>query len=276
MKRPYAILALAAAALLCAPDISASRPVTGWYGLQLGRTHVQATYLSPLTYTGNEGGIWGEWEKTMPFAPEKAVMHFNTEAAFTRMVNPARTAYMVGLNGNFNWGLSWRKAFAPHWVLTAGGTVDLSGGAYYLLRNGNNPVQAMARAGVSARGTVGRTLTIGRLPVLLRDEVRIPLAGAFFCPGYGETYYEIYLGNHKGLCHLGWPGNNFGISNRLSATLDFGRTAMSLGYRLDYSSQWANRLNTRVLTNVFEIGIVPGGLGLKNRSPKAIHAAFSD
>lgn len=124
----------------------------------------------------------------------------------------------------------------------------------------------MANVSLQLTGSVSKHFLIGKLPILVADRVRIPFAGVFFCPGYGETYYEIYLGNHKGLVHAGWWGNNFRIDNLLSFTLDFGRTAMEIGYRVNAYNQWANNLNTKIITNSFVIGVLPGGIGLKNKT----------
>ena len=242
------------------------RPVTGVYALEMGSTSVKATYLSPLTYKGSQPSVAGMWSKAMPFNPENAVMQFDIDASFCNILNPAQTARMVGLTGDFSWTMSWRKRLPKDFQVTAGGGAEIMGGAYYLLRNSNNPVQAMANISLLLSASASKHFKIGRLPILVADRVKLPSLGAFFCPEYGETYYEIYLGNHKGLAHCGWWGNNFRLDNLLSVTLDFGRTAMFLGYRFNVSTQWANNLNTKIFYNAFVIGVIPGGIGLKSRS----------
>lgn len=249
--------------ILNAEEKEESRPVTGVYGLMLGGTSVKATYLSPLTYKGSQTAVYGSWSKAMPFNPEKAVMNFDASASFCNILNPAKTARMVGLNAEFSWDMQYRKRLPHNFQITAGGGVDLSGGAYYLLRNSNNPVQAMVNLSLVAAASASYHFKIKKLPILISDRVKLPSLGVFFCPEYGETYYEIYLGNHKGLAHAGWWGNNFRIDNLLSVTLDFGRTAMQVGYRLNVTTQWANHLNTKIITNSFVIGVIPGGIGLK-------------
>lgn len=241
------------------------RPVTGMYALEIGRRNVLATYLSPLHYSGKSTGIYGEWSKAMPFSPEHAIMHFDTEISVSNLLNPPKTAAMLGMSGSFNWGMSWRKRLPAQFQVTAGGTIGIEGGAYYLLRNGNNPVEAIADVSLSLRASVSKPIKIGRLPILLRDEASLPSLGVFFSPQYGETYYEIYLGNHKNLFHAGWWGNNFRFDNLLSATLDFGRTAMTVGYRFNAYTQWASYLNTKIICHSFVIGVIPGGIGLKKR-----------
>lgn len=242
-----------------------SRPVTGTYAIEIGHKDVLATYLSPLHYTGTDVAVSGSWSKAMPFNPQKAIMHFDAGMAFSDLLNPAETAKMIGLNAWFKWGMSWRTMIPWQMQLTLGGTVGIDGGAYYLLRNGNNPVEALANANLAARASLAKPVKIGKLNVLLRDEMSLPTFSLFFSPEYGETYYEIWLGNHSGLVHGGWWGNNFRFDNLLSATLDFGRTAMTIGYRFKADTQWANNLNTKIITHSLVIGIVPGGIGLKKR-----------
>lgn len=249
-------------------DTATSRPVTATYSVELGSKNVLATYLSPLHYTGTDMAVAGTWSKAMPFSPQTSIMHFDAGADFSNLWNPARTARMIGLNAWFRWGMSWRHRFPYQIQFTAGGTIGIDGGAYYLLRNGNNPVEAIGNLSLAARISGSRPFKIGRLHFLLSDELSLPTFSLFFSPEYGETYYEIYLGNRKGLVHPGWWGNNFRIDNLLSATLDFGRTALTVGYRIKAYNQWANRLNTKIISHSFVIGIVPGGIGLKKRIPR--------
>lgn len=239
------------------------RPVTGLYSLAIGGTSVKSTYLSPLTYHGTQLEVLGIWGKAMPFNPESAIMNFELNGAFCNLLNPAGTARMVGLTADFSWILEWRKRLRNNFQVTAGGGAGISGGAYYLLRNSNNPVQVLADFSLILSASASWHFKIGKLPVLISDRIKIPSLGVFFCPEYGETYYEIYLGNHKGLAHAGWWGNNFRLNNFLGVTLDFGRTAMEVGYRLEVYNQWANHLNTNIVTNSFVIGVIPGGIGLK-------------
>lgn len=250
-------------------DTTAGRPVTGIYSVEIGSKNVLATYLSPLHYTGRALAVSGAWSKAMPFNPEGVIMHFNGAAGFDDLTNPPETARMVALNASFSWGMSWRCRIPWQMQLSLGGSVGIDGGAYWLMSNGNNPIQAMANVNLAARASIGRPFKIGKLDFLLRDEVSLPSLGVFFSPEYGESYYEIYLGNRKGLVHPGWWGNNFRIDNLLSVTLDFGRTAAMVGYRFKADTQWANNLNTKILTHSLVIGVIPGGIGLKPK-PKRV------
>ncbi len=249
----------------CAPgkceksECCENRPVTSIYSIEIGGARDLSTYLSPLYYTGMDYAISGSWTKSFNRWSDRCVMRFEAAVNFQDMLNPAKTAVMYGLTARFNWGLSWRHRFARDWQVTVGPMIDLYGGALYLSRNGNNPVTALASAGIDVAASVSRKFRIGRLPVEIVDEVRIPTLSAFFSPEYGETYYEIYLGNHRGLAHCGWWGNAFGIDNLLSFRMNFGRTGMMVGYRFDLRTFRACDLQTQVMRNAFVIGVIPHG-----------------
>ena len=261
------IIAFAFANIALAQGAEAEeRPVVQEYRLEVGGGTALSTYLSPLRYNGTVLGVSGQWSKASQWAPESLVMQFEANGNLRDYLNPAHTASMIGIDGMFAWGMQWRKRLPHSLQVTAGGSLDLSGGCLYLTRNGNNPVNVYASASLDLNASLSWCFTIGRLPMILADEVRLPSLGCFFSPEYGETYYEIYLGNHNGLAHCGWWGNNFGIGNMLSVKLDFGRTAMEIGYRYDYRSYYANHLVTRTALNSFVIGVIPQGLGLKKKA----------
>lgn len=242
------------------------RPVTATYGIGIGGQNAYSSYLSPLVYDGTSVTLFGDWQKALPFSPESAIMEFSANIGGALMHNTPVTATMLDVDMGFSWGMAWRKRLPNSLQLTAGGDMILDGGCLWLTSNGNNPVSARAFAAMAAKGTLSWHTRIGRLPVLVADAVRVPLAGLFFSPEYGETYYEIYLGNHSGLVHPAWPGNHFSLSNALTVSLDFGRTAMQIGYRFEADTSWANHISTRIFRHLFTIGVIPGGLGLKRKA----------
>lgn len=248
--------------------------MTQQYRLEIGSGHALSTYLSPLRYSGSAYSFSGQWSKAFGKNPDNTVMQFNASATWRNMSNPANTATMIGLDAYFGWGTSYRHRFPGGLQLTGGGSIDINGGCLYLIRNGNNPVTARFYAGIDLNASASYPFRIGRLPILISDEVRLPTVGAFFCPEYGETYYEIYLGNRKGLAHCGWWGNHFGIDNLISFKLDFGRTAMEIGYRYAIQTAYANSLNTKVSSHGFVIGVIPHGLGMKRKQRNTNYSLY--
>lgn len=239
------------------------RPVIGYYNIEIGSRKAIATYLSPFSYQGNGFGVSGYWTKMLPVNPEHLAMNFDVRGNLGNLLNKARNAREIEIDGFFSWGMEWKKRLPYNFIIGAGGNVGLYGGVLYLPRNGNNPVSAQFATGIGITASAGWHTVIGKLPVLVTDRLTMPLMSGFFMPGYGETYYEIYLGNRNGLAHFGWFGNRVGIDNLLGVTLDFGRTSMQVGYRFTMQNAQANNLVTRIYGHSLVIGVVPGGVGLK-------------
>lgn len=234
-----------------------SRPVTSVYGIEIGYARALSTYLSPLYYDGTDYSLQASWTKDFRRWSDRCVMRFEAGIDFQNLLNPVKNAAMYNMTARFGWGMSWRHRFGPGLQVTAGPMLDLYGGAMYAPRNGNNPVSVPAYAGFDATGSISWHTRWGRLPVRIADEIRIPTIGAFFCPGYGESFYEIYLGNRRDLVHCGWWGNAFGIDNLISLRLDLGRTGLQVGYRFDLRQFKANNLQTQLLRHAFHIAVIP-------------------
>lgn len=237
------------------PESSARRPVLSEYNLEFGGVRAGSDYLSPLTYGGWGASLSGRWTKVFNHWDDKAMMEFDADVSLQRLLNPAGTALMYGADGTFDWGLSGIFRPAPAWRLTAGATAGLSGGALYLTRNGNNPVTVLASTALSLVASADYSFRIGRLPITLSDRLSIPSLSVFFCPEYGESYYEIYLGNHSGLIHCGWWGNAFALSNRLQARMHFGKRSLVVGWHFSHRSFHANSLTTFITKYMFTVGL---------------------
>ncbi len=248
-----AILAAAEPASPLPPE--ESRPIRSSYSLAIGRQHTLDTYLSPLTYHGLAVRLDGSWRKRMPFSPRKWEMVFRGSLETDATSNPAGNAHIVSFFSRFAWGMGRVWEPAPEWQLTAGAQAALDGGILYLSRNSNNPVAVKASAGIDLWLRASRDLKLRSLPATIFWEAQLPTLSAFFSPQYGETYYEIYLGNHSGLAHCGWWGNHFGFDSLLGAELHFGRRSLLLGWSYRLRSEWVNNLNTSIFSHSAVVGL---------------------
>ncbi len=230
------------------------RPIMSRYTLEVGRRHALSTYLSPIVYHGVDFTLGGEWRKKMPFDP-RWEMAFQGKLGFSNMENMVKNASMQMFEASFSWGMERMWSVGGEWKIGAGGSVSADGGVLYLARNSNNPANAMARVGLNLTGSVAKPFKIGRLKVTGFDQLSLPTVGIFFSPEYGETYYEIYLGNRKGLIHCGWWGNNFCLDNLLGTELHFGKRSLVLGWRFDMYTTHANNLDTQLWRHSGVIGL---------------------
>ena len=265
MKKKIKILLAALALSLTgfAAEDALERPVISAYTLEVGTSHIAETYLSPLRHKGTAFALSYERMQAMRFDPERWVMRLDGRLSLANTTNqPARNAKMWDLNLRLGWSMLRRFNFKGGWSVFAGGSTDIEGGVFYLPRNSNNPAAAKASWTINAAAGAARNMKIGRMPVCFRYLAELPLTGVFFSPQYGELYYEIYLGNHKGLVRGAWPGNLFRLGNLLTADLRLGRTIIRAGYRFNVMSVKASDIVTRRIEHMAVIGVASEWLSL--------------
>lgn len=262
--------ALAAAAQQ--PD-SVLRPVVSGWAAELGSSHLRDTYLTPMQYSGWHAAVDYERLQVAAFDRGRWTMQLRATVNLGSTENPGKTATMWHFNFRPEWALMRQfsiPAIAPV-KLAVGGMVSANVGGLYLLRNSNNPVSLQASATVGATAMVWWPTRLCNRPLTLRYQVDMPVVGAFFAPDYDQLYYEIYLGNHSGLCHAAWPGNFFRLNNLVTADWRFGSNYLRLGYRLEVFSSKASGIVSRRVEHSFVIGFTTEWLsvGVRPHKPAA-------
>ncbi len=242
------------------------RPVNSIYTLEAGASHITDTYLSPIKYSGWHVGLNYERNQAMKFSPEKWVMQMKFSLFADHDQNIVRNRDLWYGELQFSWGMMrrWQLPYKGFSV-GIGPSAGLKAGCIYLDRGGNNPASAKASVMINATGYVAWNGKIAGLPLTLRYQPTIPLAGAFFAPDYGELYYEIYLGNHSGLAHFGWWGNYFTFDHTLSADLHFGSTSLRIGYSGAIYSTDINHTVTNMSRHAAVLGISGEWISLNPR-----------
>lgn len=271
MRKCLVILLLA---LLCCHISKAQeilRPVAASYTLAVGSLRLNDTYLTPLEYTGSSYSFTYERFQAMKFSPEKWVQNLRITAGFGTTQNPARNADMLTTGLSASWGMlrKWNIPQVNGLSLSAGGMVEGNIGALYLSRNGNNPVTAKASVTLAPAGLAVYNFKINRLPVTLFWQTSLPLLGAFFSQQYGELYYEIYLGDKKGLARFASPASYFRFCNTVAADLRLGGTFIRVGYNNNLTSTRAHNITTNISSHSLVIGLSGEWLSLNPRKPVA-------
>lgn len=234
------------------------RPIVSTYAAEAGFVSVLDTYLTPLRHTGTGMALSGRWSKMLPSAPGKLFMDFDAALEGAVAGNPSRSRNLYDASVQVSWGVNRLIRPASGWSVAAGGAIGFDAGAIYLPKPGNNPVSAQIDAMISIRATATYTTHLGHHPLLITDRVSLPATGVFFAPAFGETYYEIYLGNRSGLAHCAWWGNHFCIDNLLSAEIVFPSRSLLIGYRWKVRSSWINDLNTQRVSHSLVVGVTFG------------------
>ncbi|WP_455498548.1 DUF3316 domain-containing protein [Coprobacter sp.] len=232
------------------------RPVVASTYFSIGNNQVYDTYLSINRYSGLDMGIGHERMRIAPFGAGRVVMQHIFDAGFSSTQNLPGNGRMITGMFDYSFGLYRMFRLPCRLKLLGGGDLVANVGGIYNLRNSNNPAAAKASLNIGLVGMAIYTWQIRNYPVTFRYYVSIPFAGTFFCPGYGQTYYEMFsLGNTKGIAHFGSFHNQFDMSNLFTVDFPVGRSALRIGYRNRLRSTHQNHLVYKMYTHVFTIGI---------------------
>jgi hypothetical protein len=220
-----------------------------------GFASVHDSYLTPITYDGMDLGL--SFEATRRINRNSWLWQLNVGADYNYVENDAQNNDLHKVMGDisFNMQHAWQGVIHPRLGLSAGPMTQLRAGIVYDAVNSNNPVTLRAHWNVGAAGMAWFNTRLGRMPLTLRYQVQLPVMGAFFAPEYDESYYEIYLGNHKNLALLGWWGNRFDMTNYLGADLHLGKTVLRIGYRNRLEHWNVNNLKVHDVSHSLVLGI---------------------
>lgn len=266
--------AFAAQASAEADTAEVERPVTSMFMVDAGHNSLLDTYVSAVTYRGVNVRLGYERMQAMKFNPRKWVMQLEAGVDYSHLHNPAGNHTEHALMVEARWGMMhrWTDVGTQGLQLQLGGMTQFRGGIIYTPINSNNVVSVKLHwcVGLSALAayTVNRD---GRVPVTLRYQATLPVAGVFYSPEYDESYYEIYLGNRKGLANFGWWGNRFDMTNLLTADLHLGATVLRFGYRCRIANSWIKQINCHDITHGFVLGVGGEWLSLSRRKAAQRH-----
>lgn len=239
-----------------------SLPMTGqervsMFIIDAGYASIHDSYLTPITYDGLNLALGYETVRPLKARPETWLWQLQVGADYNHVENPAKNNDLDKLMGDITFGMQrqWRQLVAHRVDVSVGPMTQLRAGIVYNEVNSNNPVSVRAHWNVGATAMAAWHTRLLRKPITLRYQVQLPVAGVFFAPEYDESYYEIYLGNHKNLAHLGWWGNRFDMTNYLGVDLHMGKTTLRIGYRNRLEHWTVNHLKVHDFTHSLVLGI---------------------
>ena len=204
-----------------------ARPVFSSFSFTAGGARLYDDYLSVSDYLGGEFGFLYEQMRALSAPSGRWVMRHRLDLSAACTRNFKMLSAMV----SYSYGLLYGWEFPCGIKLRSGGELALSGGALYCQGNSNNPANAKAVLSLGFSEMLSYTWRLARCPLTFRYHLTLPVAGVFFSPAFGESYYEMfYLGNHAGLAHFGSWHNRFDMGNLLTVEIPLGRHALRLGY----------------------------------------------
>ncbi len=262
-RRSRCIYCLTLILLCCSLSVAAQTdtvpesalPAQSMLMLDAGYASIHDSYLTPITYDGIDLGL--SLEATRWASRYRWLWQLSVGADYNYVENNAKNNNLQKVMGDisFNMQHAWMGVLHPRLGFSAGPMAQLRAGIVYDAVNSNNPVTVRAHANLGATGMAWFNTHLGRLPITLRYQAQLPVVGVFFAPEYDESYYEIYLGNHKNLAHLGWWGNRFDMTNYLGADLHVRKVTLRIGYRNRLEHWSVNNLNVHDFTHALVFGI---------------------
>lgn len=243
-------------------DLPIKRAVNQSTLFGIGSMNMTDTYLSPLEYDGLTLSLLHERMNASSLLNDKLIFQqqfFLQAASTTNPIGNANSYY-----GNISYQLNgYYPIFSTNsFRLLGGAGVDLSLGGIYNIRNSNNPAQLKTYSNLNAS-----LLAFYKWKLLtLRWQVSSPFMGVFFSPEYGHSYYEIFvLGNDTGTIHFGFPNNQRGMRNYITADYPIGKVTLRAGYLRNYYRTEANNLITSISSHQFLIGLAFESLSFGSR-----------
>jgi hypothetical protein len=233
-----------------------------------GMTSAYDTYLSPLEYTGAHIGLLSEQMRmTGLFKGRISAQHLlHFEIAETKNSSGTASDYVGSLE--YGYGLHYRFKPVAKIQFFAGIQADALFGFIYNNRNGNNPVTGKVNLNLNLSGMAAYKFRIKNQPLQLRYQLNIPAIGMMFSPQFGQSYYEIGLGDSQGLMHFASFHNQLAMRNIFSVELPFSFCTLRLSYMNWVYETKVNHLDTRILSNSFYIGFSKNIYTVKGKENK--------
>ncbi len=137
-----------------------------------------------------------------------------------------------------------------------GGLWDINAGVLYNERNGNNPA--------SARGYTNLNLSLTASYKLkwfaVRWQMDTPFMGMLFSPRYGQSYYEMSLGNSVGVVNFASLHNQRALRNYITVDVPIYKYTIRVGYLGAFYQTKVHNIQTHHYTNNFVIGFPVEGV----------------
>ena len=219
-----------------------------------GFTTLYDSYLSPLPYDGLQLSILSEKIKPTSLFDGKIVTQELADIDAALVFNPAGTALMYAVALRYAYGGFYRFQPVKKVQLFAGLQGETSIGCFYNPRNSNNPVNAKLHLNWNLSGIAAYRFLIFKQPVQLRYQIELPVCGMLFSPEFGQSYYEIGLGDSAPLIYFARWGNQFIVRNLFSIEIPISQYSVRLSYLNNYHETSINQLDTKIQSNLFFLG----------------------
>ena len=218
--------------------------------VSIGSANMYDTYLSPLEYKGFSIHLMYEQMRRTTWFDYKFYKQQIFELDLSKGDNPAKNVSEYWALLSYRIGGHYMVYNTDNFRLGLGGLWDINGGVLYNERNGNNPASARAYSNLNLSVTASYKFKWGAV----RWQIDSPFMGILFSPKYGQSYYEISLGNSVGLVNFASYHNQRALRNYISMDIPVNKYTIRVGYMGSWYQTKVNEIQTHQYTNSFVIG----------------------
>jgi len=230
----------------------------------IGTSNLYDTYLSPLKYQGISFRLLHERMKKNNWFGGNFTRQQRFEVEFATGENPAKNAREYWLLLEFNWGGHYNFYKTDKFKFSAGAIWNISGGILYNERNSNNPASARLYTNINLSAIAFYQWRFATF----RWQIDTPVAGVLFSPNYGQSYYEISLGNTVGTANFASLHNQRALRNYITVDFPVNKVSFRIGYLGAHYQTKVNNLQTHTYSNSFVVGIVSESINLSGNKIK--------
>ncbi|MBK5721418.1 DUF3316 domain-containing protein [Dysgonomonas sp. Marseille-P4677] len=232
----------------------------------IGFANMYDTYLSPLEYKGFSVHLMYEQLRRTTWFDYRFYKQQVVEVEFAKGDSPAKNVTEYWGILNYRLGGHYSVYNTDKLRLGIGGLWRLNAGVLYNERNGNNPA--------SARGYTNLDLSVTASYKFrwfaVRWQMDSPLIGMLFSPKYGQSYYEISLGNSVGVVNFASLHNQRALRNYFTVDIPIKNYTVRVGYLGSWYQTKVHNIQTHHYTNNFVIGFPIEGV--KKARPRATNS----
>lgn len=230
----------------------------------LGSVNLYDTYLSPLEYKGTSFRLIHERMKQLSWFQGRLTRQQTVQIEFALGDNPAKNATEYWFMLYYNWGGHYNLYQTEKFKFSAGAIWNTSAGVLYNERNSNNPASARLFSNVNISAIAFYKWKYATL----RWQIDTPVLGILFSPNYGQSYYEISLGNSIGTANFASLHNQRALRNYITVDFPINKITLRVGYLGSYYQTKVNNLHTHTYSNNFMIGLVSESINLSGNKIK--------
>lgn len=230
----------------------------------IGSSNMYDTYLSPLKYKGTSFRLIDERMKKTSWFNDRFTRQQIIDLEVTSTQNPAGNAREYSIMGQYNWGGHYNLYKTDRFRFSVGALWNISAGVIYNQRNSNNPASAKAHSNINL-SLIG---FYNWKKITFRGQLDSPMFGILFSPHYGQSYYEISLGNSVGVVNFASIHNQRALRSYFTADIPISKISLRVGYLGSFYQTKVHDITSHIYSNSFVIGFVSESINLSGNKIK--------